>query len=98
MSDNKEILNITEIYDYDDEGLPYIADPICYQDIAKAQKNDAKLKKKQSHIKTIPSTLFVGGDKDHHLICQNNKICLPPALHKKTVDWYHEMLCHLGET
>ena len=42
--------------------------------------------------------VFRGGDKDHRLILQNNKICLPAALQKKTVDWYHEMLCHLGET
>ena len=26
------------------------------------------------------------------------KICLPTALQKKTVEWYHEMLCHPGET
>ena len=36
--------------------------------------------------------------KDHRLIFQNNKICLPRALQKKTVDWYHEMLYHPGET
>ena len=41
---------------------------------------------------------FVGAIKDHRLICQNNKICLPKALQKKTVDWYHDMLCHPGET
>ena len=28
----------------------------------------------------------------------NNKICLPKALQNKTIDWYHEMLCHPGET
>ena len=27
----------------------------------------------------------------------DNKICLPQALQKKTVEWYHEMLCHPGE-
>ena len=26
------------------------------------------------------------------------RICLPTALQKKTIDWYHEVLCHPGET
>ena len=43
MSDNKEILNIYEIYGYDDEDLPDSAYPICYHNISKAQKTDAKL-------------------------------------------------------
>ena len=43
MSDNQEILNISEIYGYDDEYLPDSAYPIRYHDIPKAQKNDAKL-------------------------------------------------------
>ena len=42
--------------------------------------------------------IFCGGDKDHRLICRNNKICLPTGLQKKTVDWYHETICHPGET
>ena len=41
---------------------------------------------------------FRGGEKEHRLICRNNKICLPTALQKKTVEWYHEMLFHPGET
>ena len=40
----------------------------------------------------------MGGDKDHRLICRNNKICLPKALQRKNADWYHEMLCHPGDT
>ena len=61
--DNQDILNISEIYGYNDKDLPDSVYPIRYQDIAKAQKTDAKLKQKKSHIKTIPSTLFVGAIK-----------------------------------
>ena len=43
MSDNQEILNISELYGYDDEDLPDSAYPIRYHDISKAQKTDAKL-------------------------------------------------------
>ena len=38
MSDNQEILNISELYGYDDEDLPDSDYPIRYKDIAKAQK------------------------------------------------------------
>ena len=46
MSDNQEILNISELYGYDYKDLPDSAYPICYHDIAKAQETDAKLQQK----------------------------------------------------
>ena len=42
-SPNQEILNISELYGYDDEDMPNRAYPIRYHDIAKAQETDAKL-------------------------------------------------------
>ena len=36
MSDNQEILNISELYDYDDKDLPDSAYPIRYHNISKA--------------------------------------------------------------
>ena len=36
MSDNQEIINISEIYWYDEADLPNSAYPICYHDISKA--------------------------------------------------------------
>ena len=89
MSDNQEILNISEFYGYNDKDLPDRAYTIRYHGIAKAQETDDK---------DYTLDTFHGGDKDHCLICRNNKICLPAALQKKTVDWYHEMLCHPGQT
>ena len=98
MSDNQEILNISELYGYDDKDLPDSAYPICYHDIAKAQKTDAKLQQKLVSHKDYTLDTFHGSDQNHGLIFRNKKICLPTALQKKTVDWYHEMLCHPGET
>ena len=43
MSENQEIINISEIYGYDDEDLPDSTYPIRYHNISKAQKTDAKL-------------------------------------------------------
>ena len=78
--------------------LPNSAYPIHCHYIAKAQKTDAKLKQKLlSHKYHILNT-FREGDQNHRLLCRNRKICLPAALQKKTVDWYHEIICHQGET
>ena len=44
-SPNQEILNISELYGYDDEDMPNSAYPIRYHDIAKTQETDAKLNK-----------------------------------------------------
>ena len=97
-SPNQEILKISELYGYNDKDLPDSAYPIRYHDIAKSQETDAKLQKKLVSHKDYTLDTFRGGDKDHRLICRNNKIFLPQALQKKTVEWYHEMLCHPGET
>ena len=98
MSDNQEILNIYELYDYNDEDIPDSAYPIRYHDIAKAQKTDAKVKQKLVSHRDYTLKNFRGDDQNHRLIYRNIKICLPAALQNKTVDWYHKMLCHPGET
>ena len=41
MSDNQDILNISELYGYDKKDLPDSAYPIRYHDIAKAQEINA---------------------------------------------------------
>jgi IS30 family transposase len=54
-----------------------------------------KLKNKSSYTDTTNR----GIDKDHKLISHNGKISLPPSLQEqKTIDWYHEILCHPGKT
>ena len=98
MSDNQEILNISELYGYDDADLTDRAYPIYYHDISKAMKTDAKLNQNLVSYKDYTLNTFCGGDKNHCLIFRNSKIFLPAELQKKTVNWYHEMLCHLGET
>ena len=98
MSDNQDILNISELYGYDDKDLPGSDYPIRYHDISKSQKTDAKRKQKLVSHKDYTLDTFHGGDQNHCLIFQNNKKCLPAALQNKTVYWYHEILCHPGET
>ena len=45
-SPNQEILNISELYGYDDKDMPDSAYPVRYIDIAKAQETDTRLKQK----------------------------------------------------
>ena len=70
MSDNQDILNIYELYGYDDADLPDSAYPIRYQDISKAQKTDAKLFQKLFSHKDYTLDTFCGGDQNHRLICR----------------------------
>ena len=65
ISDNQEILNISELYGYDDKDLPDSAYPIRYHDIAKAQETDAKLQKKLVSLEDYTLDTFRGGDKNH---------------------------------
>ena len=96
MSDNQEILNISEIYGYDDANLPDSSYPIHYHDISKAQKSDAKLQQKLVLHKDYTLYTLRGGDQNYRLIFRNSKISLPISLQKKTLDWYHKILCHPG--
>ena len=80
MSDNQDILNISELYGYNNKDLPDSAYPIRYHDIAKAQETDTKLQQKLVSHRDYTLDTFHGGDKDHRLIFRNNKICLPVAL------------------
>ena len=68
-SSNQEILNIYELYGYDDEDMPNSAYPIRYHYIAKAQETDAKLNQKLVSHKDYTLDIFRGGNKDHRLIC-----------------------------
>ena len=58
MGDNQEILNISEIYGYDDKYLPDSAYPIRYHDIAKAQETDDKLQQNLVSHKDYGSTFL----------------------------------------
>ena len=62
MSVNKDILNISEIYGYDDSDIPDSAYPVPYHDISKSQKNDAKLKQKLVSHKEYTLYTFRGGN------------------------------------
>ena len=61
MSDNQDILNISELYGYYDVDLSDISYPIRYHDISKAQKTDAKLNQNIVSHKYYTIDTFRGG-------------------------------------
>ena len=67
MSDNQEILNISEFYGYDVDNMPASAYSIRYHNISKAQKTDAKLQKNIVSHKDYTLDTFCGGDQNHCL-------------------------------
>ena len=74
ICDNQDILNISEIYGYDDADLPDSAYPIHYHDISKAQKTDDKLQKKLVSHKDYTLNNYRGGDQNHCLIWRLGQI------------------------
>ena len=62
-SPNQDILNISELYGYDDKDLPDSTNPIFYHDIAKAHETDAKLQKKTSLTQRLYPRHFSWGRK-----------------------------------
>ena len=73
ISATRQILNIYELYGYDDEDLPDISYPICYHDIAEAQKTDSKLQQKLVSNKYYILNTFCGGNQNYRLIYKNRK-------------------------
>ena len=98
ISDNQEILNMSELCGYNDNDLPDSAYPILYENISKAHKTDAKLQQKSVSHKDYTLDTVYGYNQNHRLIFRNIKISLPMAVQKKNVYWYHNMIFPHGDT
>ena len=89
---------LAESFGMDEDELPDDAYPLSFKRIAKGQKidkklhNSAKNSKGKLHLKS-----FSGGGKKRTLLCRDDKIVVPKSLQKRTVEWYHNQLCHPGE-
>ena len=74
MSDNQGILNISELYGYNDDGIPDSTYLIRYHNIDKAHTNDVKLQQNPVSHKDYTLDTFRGGNQNHCLIFRNSKI------------------------
>jgi hypothetical protein len=94
-----DIHYLADHFGLEDDDLPPDAYPLQYKTIAHYQwkQNDLISKVRKNH-EGFQIKSFCGGGKKRDLICYNEKIVIPTALQRHVVEWYHETLCHPGET
>ena len=71
---------------------------VNYKTIMKYQQDDKPLIETAKLNKDYSIKHFHGADKKYSFICRKHKIVIPKLLEKKEVEWYHNALCHPGET
>jgi hypothetical protein len=90
--------DLCELYAEDQNDFP-TGYPLSYSEIAHETSLDAAIQKarrtKPDRYKT-EQRLFAG--KSFTLVTREGKIVLPKSLTKRAVEWYHNNLCHPGET
>ena len=62
------------------------------------EQNDTHLIETAKSNKDYSIKHFHEPDKKYSLICRKHKIVTPKLLEKQLVEWYHNALCHSGET
>ena len=90
--------DLAEIFAINGNELPVDAFPLSFKIISSFQQCDASttaLVNKDVEQKHVSRQVFHGGEQ---LVCYDGKIYVPPALRANVVTWYHEYLCHPGET
>ena len=62
------------------------------------QKDNKLIENARKYPDRYTLRTFHGAGKTRRLICKDNQICVPSTLQKRMVEWYHNHLCHPGET
>ncbi len=78
-----------------DNDLPADAFPLSFRIISTFQQREATLNNLISKNKRYSRKIFHGGEQ---LVCYDGKIYIPKPLRLNVITWYHEYLCHPGET
>ena len=80
--------------------IPKISDdsfPLTFKNINHAQSTDKVLIDLVQSNEKYKLKTFCGGATSCELIVHNDKIVIPKSLQCRTVEWYHNYLCHPGE-
>jgi hypothetical protein len=94
-----DIHYLADYFGLDEDDLSEDTYPLSYQNIRHLQQQDKKLiQKYQQKAVNFHLKAFRGGGKTRNLICYNDKIVIPTTLQRRVVSWYHDILCHAGET
>ena len=90
--------SLAECYGLDKADLPKDAYPLSFKNIQKEQRAQPTLMKEVEKGTAHYSTkAFRGGGKHRTLVCRKGKIAIPTSLQERTIQWYHNTLCHPGE-
>ena len=75
--------------------MPADAFPLSFKILSTFQQRDAALAGLVTSNKRYARKSFHGGEQ---LVCYDEKIFVPTPLRRNVITWYHEYLCHPGET
>ena len=87
-----------EQFAFEDEDLPPDTFPLNYKTLTIHQQQDETLLQKAKADKQYALKMVCGGGTTSALIVKNDMIVVPATLQQRCVQWYHESLCHPGET
>ena len=89
-----------ELFAGDEREFDFPTDyPLSYAEIQAKQATDAYIQKRLREANTpYKETTFPFGDTEFRLITKEDKIVIPKSLQVKAVKYYHQTLCHPGET
>ena len=89
---------LAEAFAVTPDETPDWLNPVNFKLIRREQQTDADLLRKARDDPAYVLHSFRGGGRLHQLICKDGKIVVPKNLQERMVQWYHEYLCHPGET
>ena len=89
---------LAECFGSDTKDIPEGFFPLKFKDIQAQQQADKQLLKYLQGNDKYRIRSFHGGGKTRHLIVKDEKIVIPQQLQTRVVQWYHDQLCHPGET
>lgn len=72
--------------------------PLTYPNLQKEQLADKSLQDLQRSSPHYHLHSFRGGEGPVKLLCYKERIVVPKTMQRQLVLWYHEQLCHPGET
>ncbi len=99
QTSHKEPLGLfADQFNFSEQTLDPDVFPVSFPTLEHFQRSDANLSAQVQQSPTYYIKTFHGGDQSHDLVCHNDKIVVPTALQDQVVHWYHNSLCHPGET
>ena len=86
-----------DAFAFNDEDFP-AEFPLSYKQISHEQKRSKDLQNKVAKGTYHKETREHSSHSYELIVDTDGKIVIPPPLRTKGVEWYHEQLCHPGET